>query len=93
MTRFSPLLAPPSYPADGYAPLADRLGALMGARGDVVIVQAEAIVALEAAATSLARPGLKALNIVTSPYGLFFGAWLRRGRADVMISCRIPAGR
>ena len=60
-----------------------RLAALLGASGDVVIVQAEAIVALEAAAASLSRPGLSALNIVTSPYGLFFGDWLRRGGATV----------
>ena len=83
MTRFNPLLSSPAYPEAGYAKLADRLAALMGARGDVVIVQGEAIVALEAAAASLARPGLSALNVVTSPYGLLFGDWLRRGGATV----------
>ena len=48
-----------------------------------MFVQAEAILALEAAASSLARPGLVALNIVTSPYGGYFGGWLRRGGATV----------
>src|SRR5690606_36468003 len=51
--------------------------------GDVLIVQGEAIVALEAVATSLANPGISALNIVTSPYSRRFGAWLRRGGAEV----------
>ena len=49
----------------------------------VGIVQAEAVFALEAVASGLARPGLAAINVVTSPYGRFFGAWLRRGGATV----------
>lgn len=83
MTRWSPLLDAPPYPAAGYGRLADRLAALLGTRNDVLLVQGEAIIALEAAATSLARPGLAALNIVTSPYGRWFGDWLRRGGATV----------
>src|SRR5690606_12474865 len=74
----------PPYPAAGYARLADRIAALIGAKNDVVFVQAEAVVALEAAATSLGRPGLRALNIVTSPYGELFGGWLTRAGADVV---------
>lgn len=77
------LLDPPPFPAGRYAVLADRLKRLLATEGDVVFVQGEAIVALEAAATSLARPGLTALNIVTSPYGAWFGVWLRRGGASV----------
>lgn len=83
MIAHNPLLDLPAFPADGYAGLADRTGRLLGTRNDVLLVQGEAIIALEAAATSLARPGLKALNIVTSPYGALFGNWLRRGGADV----------
>lgn len=83
MPDFYPLLNPPPFPADGYAPLADRLKALLATENDLVFVQAEAILALEAAATSLARPGLNAVNIVTSPYGGFFGQWLARGGATV----------
>jgi aspartate aminotransferase-like enzyme len=77
------LLDPPPFPDDGYAELADRLAAIMGTRQDLLLVQGEAIVALEAAATSLASPTLHALNIVTSPYGRMFGSWLRRGGAHV----------
>jgi aspartate aminotransferase-like enzyme len=78
-----PLLHPPAYPADRYAPLADRLKRLLQTSGDVAFVQAEAIVALEAAAASLGREGMTALNIVTSPYGTWFGGWLRRAGAAV----------
>jgi aspartate aminotransferase-like enzyme len=73
------LLDAPVYPADRYAPLADRLKQLFATASDVVFVQAEAILALEATASSIARPGTAALNIVTSRYGRYFGSWLRRG--------------
>ena len=77
------LLDLPPFPPERVAGLADRLAAILGTRNDVLIVQAEAIVALEAVATSIARPDARALNIVTSPYGDWFGQWLRRGGATV----------
>ncbi|XKM38511.1 aminotransferase class V-fold PLP-dependent enzyme (plasmid) [Rhizobium ruizarguesonis] len=80
---WNPLHGVPSYPAERYAVLADRIGGILHSRNDILLVQAEAVVALEAAAVSLARPGLTALNIVTSPYGGWFGQWLRRGGATV----------
>jgi aspartate aminotransferase-like enzyme len=83
MPSFSPLLNPPVYPAERYAPLADRLKRLLACSSDVVFIQAEAIVALEAATSSLARPGMTAVNVVSSPYGTYFGGWLRRGGANV----------
>jgi aspartate aminotransferase-like enzyme len=83
MSNWTPVLDAPAFPVTGYARLADRLKALLRTRNDVLLVQGEAIVALEAAATSLARPGVSALNIVTSPYGAWFGNWLRRGGATV----------
>jgi aspartate aminotransferase-like enzyme len=73
----------PNYPADRYGPLADRLKRLLATRSDVLFIQAEALLALEAVASSIARPGLTAINIVTSPYGAYFGAWLRRGGVSV----------
>ena len=85
------LLDPPAFPAERYAILADRLAALMGTGNDVLLIQAEAVLALEAAATSLARPGLRALNIVTSPYGAWFGGWLARGGATVRNLTASPA--
>ena len=78
-----PHLTPP-FPAAGYAPLADSIAALLHTRNDVALVQGEAVVALEATASSLGRAGVRALNIVTSIYGRWFGAWLRRSGADVI---------
>ncbi|MEJ8309600.1 pyridoxal-phosphate-dependent aminotransferase family protein [Agrobacterium larrymoorei] len=82
--NWSHLLDVPAFPPERYAKLADRLAALMKTQNDVLLIQAEAVLALEAVATSLARPGVKALNIVTSPYGAWFGDWLKRGGSDVI---------
>lgn len=84
MTPWSPLVAVPPFPAEGFAPLADAVGRILGTQNDVLLIQAEAVVALEAVATSLGQPGLRALNIVTSAYGRWFGAWLRRAGAQVV---------
>jgi len=94
MSDFNPeaLLDPPPFPADRVAGLADRFARLIGASGDVLLVQAEAVVALEAVAASLGRPGIKAINIVTSPYGVWFGRWLRRADASV-VEVRAEAAR
>ena len=83
MPSFDALLDLPLYPVDRYAPLADRLKRLLATAADVIFVQAEAILALEATAASLAAPGLTAVNIVTSSYGSYFGTWLKRGGASV----------
>ncbi|MFS8146651.1 pyridoxal-phosphate-dependent aminotransferase family protein [Rhizobium sp. BR 249] len=80
---WNPLHGLPSYPAERYAVLADRIGGILQSRNDILLVQAEAVVALEATAASLAHPGLSVLNIVTSPYGGWFGQWLHRGGATV----------
>lgn len=81
--HWNALLDPPDFPADLYAPLADRIAQLLGTSNDIVFVQAEAVLALEAAATSLSRPGVVVLNIATSFYGTTVGGWLRRGGAAV----------
>jgi len=91
VTIYNPLLDLPAFPADRYASLADRLKLLLSTVNDVVFVQAEAILALEAAATSLGRPGMVAVNVVTSPYGSLFGQWLRRAGATV-VEVIAPAG-
>ncbi|AGT09398.1 aminotransferase class V-fold PLP-dependent enzyme [Paracoccus aminophilus] len=84
MPDWSPLPDAPLFPPEGYAPLADAIAGLLGTKNDVLLVQGEAVVALEAAASSLGRPGLRALNIVTSLYGRWFGGWLRRAGAEVV---------
>ncbi|MDP9836758.1 aspartate aminotransferase-like enzyme [Neorhizobium huautlense] len=82
--RWTALLDIPAFPAERYASIANRLGAILQTRNDIAMVQAEAIVALEAAATSIIRPGMKAINIVTSPYGRWFGDWMRRAGGEVI---------
>ena len=90
MAAFSPLLDLPPFPADRYGLLADRLKRILSTGNDVVFAQAEAIHALEAAATSLGRSGLTALNVVTSQYGGYFGEWLRRAGTDVVTVAAEP---
>lgn len=80
---YGSLLDVPALPEAGYAMLADKIADLFATRSTIVFVQAEAIVALEASAASLARPELCALNVVTSPYGVLYGQWLRRHGAKV----------
>jgi aspartate aminotransferase-like enzyme len=75
--------AVPAFPAERYRLLADRLGGVLGSRGDVVFVQGEAIIALEALAASIGRPGLRVLVLVTSPYGDVFARWLEATGAEV----------
>jgi aspartate aminotransferase-like enzyme len=59
------------------------LAGLLDTGQDVVLMQGEAILALEAAARGLSQPGVRALSIVTGPYGTVFGDWLRAGGAGV----------
>jgi aspartate aminotransferase-like enzyme len=47
------------------------------------VLQGEAMIALEAAARGIGRPGVRALNLVTGPYGEIFGQWLAQQGADV----------
>jgi aspartate aminotransferase-like enzyme len=84
------LLDVPPFPTDRFAPLADRLKRLLATRSDLIFIQAEAVLALEAVASSIARPGLTIVNIVTSPYGMVFGRWLRRGGAVVVDVAAAP---
>lgn len=59
------------------------LGAVLGTGNDIVLVQSEAILALEAVARSVAGPGIRVVNVVTGPYGGGFGGWMRSAGADV----------
>jgi aspartate aminotransferase-like enzyme len=93
MTGFDarPLLDVPPLLPSAYGELADRLKRLLGTAGDLVFVEAEAVVALEAVAASLGRPGLSVLDIVTSPYGDMMGDWLHRTGASVTRLAAAPA--
>jgi aspartate aminotransferase-like enzyme len=69
--------------AVAYAEAERRLAALLGTDRDVLILQGEAILLLEATARSLGGPGAQALNLVSGPYGGVMGTWLAVGGAAV----------
>ncbi|MGH2873348.1 MAG: pyridoxal-phosphate-dependent aminotransferase family protein [Solirubrobacteraceae bacterium] len=52
-------------------------------RGDVVLMQGEAVLGLEAAARGLIQPGTRCLNLVSGVYAAWFGDWLRAYGGDV----------
>jgi len=61
-----------------------KLAEAMRTKNDVVLMQGEAVLGLEAAARALVRPGLKALNLVSGVYAAWFGDWLREYGAEVI---------
>ena len=62
------LLDPPAFPAERYANLADRLASLIATKNYVLIIQASAILAIEAVATTLTRPSLEHTDLATNPH-------------------------
>jgi aspartate aminotransferase-like enzyme len=58
-----------------YAEIEQRFAQLLETPG-LFLLQGEAMIALEAVARGVGRPGSRALNIVTGPYGEAFGHWL-----------------
>lgn len=52
-------------------------------RNDILLMQGEAIAALEGAARSLTKPGMKALNLVQGVFGKGMGYWLESFGAEV----------
>jgi pyridoxamine--pyruvate transaminase len=55
----------------------EKIGRIYGSpRHEIILMQGEAILGLEAAARSLARPGTKCLNLVSGVFGKGFGYWL-----------------
>ena len=63
---------------DLFARTTDLLQRVYRTEYDVVIMQAEAILGLEAAAASLIRPGDKVLNLVSGVFGKWFEDFIRR---------------
>lgn len=69
--------------AEEYAAIEIALARLLGTEHDVVLLQGEAILGIEAAARGIGGPGRHVLNIVTGPYGVLLGRWLGAGGAAV----------
>jgi pyridoxamine---pyruvate transaminase len=56
---------------------------------DVVLMQGEAVLGLEAAARGLVSPGTRCLNLVSGVYAAWFGDWLREYGGEVS-EVRVP---
>ena len=56
---------------------------------DVVLMQGEAVLGLEAVARGIVSPGMRCLNLVSGVYAAWFGDWLREYGADV-VEVRVP---
>src|SRR5207245_8875493 len=56
---------------------------IYGTRSDILLMQGEAVLGLEAAARALVRPGTPVLNLVSGVFGKGMGYWLRDFGADV----------
>src|ERR671922_2328931 len=52
-------------------------------KNDVLLLQGEAVLGLEAAARGLVRPGTKVLNLVQGIFGKGMGYWLRDFGAEL----------
>jgi pyridoxamine--pyruvate transaminase len=65
------------------------LAELYRTRNDVVLMQGEAVLGLEAAARALVKPQTRCLNLVSGVYASWFGDWLREYGADVS-EVRVP---
>jgi pyridoxamine--pyruvate transaminase len=66
-----------------------EIAAILGTTQDVVLMQGECMLGLEAAARSLVHPGIKCLNLVSGIYGRGMGEWLRSFGAEV-IEIEVP---
>ncbi|MGH2910593.1 MAG: pyridoxal-phosphate-dependent aminotransferase family protein [Solirubrobacteraceae bacterium] len=66
-----------------------RLADVYRTAHDVVLMQGEAVLGLEAAARGLVAPGTRCLNLVSGVYAAWFGDWLREYGAYVS-EVRVP---
>src|SRR5581483_10697553 len=67
----------------------ERLAQIMETQQDVVVMQGECMMGLEAAASSIVTPGMKCLNLISGIYGKGMGMWLRSFGAEV-IEIEVP---
>lgn len=81
----------PTVDAKKYSAIEQHFAQLLDARS-LFVLQGEAIIPLEAVARGIARPGSRALNIVTGPYGEGFGQWLADQGVEVE-NLRVPYNR
>ena len=78
------MLDPPQIAPARLVQLDKAVASLLETDHDIVLPQAEAVLALEAAARGLGRVGVTALNLDTLPYGATIGRWLSEAGATVI---------
>lgn len=66
-----------------------KIASLFRTSGDVVLMQGEAVLGLEAAARALVRPGMVAVNLVSGVYAKWFGIWLEEFGAH-LVEVEVP---
>ena len=74
---------------DRFARTERKVAELFRTSGDVVLMQGEAVLGLEAAARALVRPGMTALNLVSGVYAKWFGVWLAEYGAN-LVEVEVP---
>lgn len=60
-----------------------KVGRLFRTKSEIILMQGEAVLGLEAAARSLVRPGMPVLNLVSGVFGKGMGYWLKGFGADL----------
>ena len=60
-----------------------KVAEILGTRSDVILMQGEAVLGLEAAARALVRPGMACLNLVSGVFGKGMGYWLKDFGAEL----------
>jgi aspartate aminotransferase-like enzyme len=73
----------PGIDSAAYAAAERRLASLLDTNRDVLLLQGEAILLLEATSRGLGGPGVRTLNLVSGPYGEVIGDWFAAGGATV----------
>lgn len=66
-----------------------KLGEIYQTSNDLVLMQGEAVLGLEAAARALVRPGTTAINLVSGVYAKWFGLWLNDFGAN-LVEVEVP---
>jgi pyridoxamine---pyruvate transaminase len=60
-----------------------KVGQILRSSAEIILMQGEAVLGLEAAALSLVRPGMHVLNLVSGVFGKGMGYWLKGFGAEL----------
>jgi pyridoxamine---pyruvate transaminase len=67
----------------------EKVAKVFGTKEDVVIMQGEAVLGLEAAGRACVRPGMKVINLVSGVFGKGMSDWLNMWGANV-VDIKVP---